>query len=108
MPQRLLWASTGTKDPTYRDVLYVEELIGPQTVNTVPPATLDAFRNHGEVRASLLEDLAAARATLDALERNGISLDAVTDQLLDDGVKIFGDAFAKLLSAITVKTAAKT
>lgn len=99
-PQRLLWASTSTKNPTYRDVIYVEELIGADTVNTLPPATLDAFRDHGQVRASLLEDVAGAERTLAALPALGISLDQLTAQLLADGVKQFEDAFAKLLAAV--------
>ena len=98
-PQRLLWASTGTKNPAYRDVLYVEELIGSNTVNTLPPATLDAFREHGEARASLEEDLTTARTTLEAVEKH-LSLDQVTDKLLTDGVKLFADAFEKLLAAV--------
>lgn len=99
-PQRLLWASTSTKNPTYRDVIYVEELIGADTVNTLPPATLDAFRDHGQVRASLLEDVAGAERTLAALAALGISLDQLTAQLLAEGVKQFEDAFAKLLVAV--------
>jgi transaldolase/glucose-6-phosphate isomerase len=98
--QRLLWASTGTKNPSYRDVLYVEELIGPDTVNTIPPATFDAFRDHGRLRASLEEGLPEARATLAALEANGISLSAVTDTLLGEGVTLFVEAFRKLLKAV--------
>src|SRR5215475_1816949 len=74
-PQRLLWASTGTKNKEYRDTLYVEELIGPNTVNTVPPATLEAFRDHGKLRDSLEEDIEGARHTLDELHKSGISLD---------------------------------
>ena len=105
-PQRLLWASTGTKNAAYRDVLYVEELIGPQTVNTLPPATLDAFRDHGRCRASLAEDLPGARATLAALAAAGVSLDAVTGKLLEDGVKLFADAFDKLLKAVESARAA--
>jgi transaldolase/glucose-6-phosphate isomerase len=99
-PQRLLWASTSTKNPAFRDVIYVEELIGPATVNTLPPATFDAFRDHGRVRASLTEDLAAARRTLAELGALGISLDEVTEKLLVDGVKLFEDAFVKLLQAV--------
>ena len=99
-PQRLLWASTGTKNPDYSDVLYIEELIGPDTVNTVPPATLDAFRDHGKVRASLLEDPAGAARVLEELAKAGVNLSAVTDALLEDGVVIFADAFTKLLAAI--------
>src|SRR5262245_22107025 len=87
--QRVLWASTGTKNPRYSDVLYVEELIGPDTVNTMPPDTLAAFRDHGRPRASLEEDAAGAQTTLDALGQAGISLAKVTDDLLLDGVKKF-------------------
>jgi transaldolase / glucose-6-phosphate isomerase len=98
--QRLLWASTGTKNPAYSDVLYVEELIGPDTVNTIPPATLDAFRNHGKPRASLEENVDASRKTMIDLARAGISMKAVTDQLTEDAVKLFADAFDKLLAAV--------
>lgn len=98
-PQRLLWASTSTKNPAYRDVLYVEELIGENTVNTLPPATLDAFRAHGEARASLEENVTTARTTLEAVEKH-LSLDQVTDKLLVEGVKLFADAFDKLLAAV--------
>src|SRR5262249_11278754 len=98
--QRVLWASTGTKNPRYPDVLYVEELIGPDTVNTVPPDTLTAFRDHGRARASLEEDPAAALATLDSLEKAGISLAKVTTDLLEDGLKKFVDPFSKLLKAV--------
>ncbi len=102
-PQRLLWASTGTKNPQYRDVLYVEELIGAETVNTVPPATLAAFRDHGEPRSSLTENLASAQTTLQQLEQAGISLQQVTDQLLQEGLQLFTDAFDQLLSAVEKK-----
>ena len=105
-PQRLLWASTGTKDKAYSDVLYVEELIGRDTVNTMPPATLDAFRDHGHPRDSLIEDLAGARATLAAAERLGLGLPAVTKQLVEDGVKLFADAADNLLGAVAKKRAA--
>jgi transaldolase / glucose-6-phosphate isomerase len=98
--QRLLWASTGTKDPGYRDVLYVEELVGPDTVDTIPPATLEAFRDHGRPRASLTEDVEAAYDTLRGLGEVGISLTDVTDDLLSEGVKLFAEAFAKLLAAV--------
>lgn len=98
-PQRLLWASTSTKNPAYRDVLYVEELIGSNTVNTLPPATLDAFRDHGRPRASLEEHLPEAHATLAAVEKH-LRLEEVTDTLLVDGVKLFADAFDKLLAAV--------
>jgi transaldolase/glucose-6-phosphate isomerase len=89
--QRLLWASTGTKNPSYRDVVYVEELIGPDTVNTVPPATFDAFRDHGRPRASLVEDVESASDTMATLAEVGISMKDVTDQLLVDGVQLFSD-----------------
>ncbi|MFM9065748.1 MAG: transaldolase [Planctomycetota bacterium] len=98
--QRLLWASTGTKNPAYRDVVYVEELIGPDTVHTIPPATYDAFRDHGQLRSSLTENVAGAEAVLAALPQAGVSLKDVTDQLLVEGVQLFVDAFAKLLSVI--------
>jgi transaldolase/glucose-6-phosphate isomerase len=98
--QRVLWASTGTKNPAYSDVLYVEELIGPDTVNTVPPATFDAFRDHGKPRASLEENIDAARKTMADLDRSGISMKAVTDQLTEDGVKLFAKAFDELLGAV--------
>lgn len=98
--QRLLWASTGTKNPDYSDCLYIEELIGPDTVNTAPLATLDAFRDHGHVRASLEEDIAGAEGTIKRLEEFGISLDAITDTLLEDGVRLFDKAYEALLDAI--------
>jgi len=97
--QRLLWASTSTKNPNYRDVIYVEELIGPSTVNTIPPATFNAFREHGRLRASLTEDVENAADTMDALERAGISMKAATDTLLEEGLRQFVDAFAQLLKA---------
>jgi transaldolase/glucose-6-phosphate isomerase len=98
--QRLLWASTSTKNPQYRDVIYVEELIGPETVNTMPPSTFDAFRDHGRLRNSLEEDVEAAYDVLESLPKLGISLKEVTDRLLVDGLKIFSDAFDKLLNAL--------
>jgi transaldolase/glucose-6-phosphate isomerase len=98
--QRVLWASTGTKNPAYSDVLYVEELIGPDTVNTVPPATFDAFRDHGKPRASLEENVDGARKTMADLGRSPISMKAVTDQLTEDGVKLFAKAFDELLAAV--------
>ncbi|MGB2626464.1 MAG: transaldolase [Candidatus Acidiferrum sp.] len=97
--QRLLWASTSTKNPKYRDVLYVEELIGADTVDTIPPATFDAFRNHGELRNSLTEKVDQAETFMKNLERAGISMKEVTDKLLVDGVKLFADAFHTLLDA---------
>ena len=104
-PQRLLWASTGTKNKDYSDVLYVEELIGPDTVNTMPPATLEAFRDHGKVRDSLEENIEDARRVLAELEKSGISLDAITDDLVKDGVKLFADAADKLYGAVAHKRA---
>ncbi|MGB0118405.1 MAG: bifunctional transaldolase/phosoglucose isomerase [Terriglobales bacterium] len=98
--QRVLWASTSTKNPNYRDVLYIEELIGPDTVNTVPPATLDAFRDHGKPRASLTEDLDGARRTMADLAGVGIVMKDVTDKLTADGVKLFADSFDTLLAEV--------
>lgn len=105
--QRLLWASTGTKNPSYRDVLYVEELIGPETVNTIPPATFEAFRDHGRPRASLEEGLEEAHATLAVLEKVGISMQEVTEKLLEEGVRLFVEAFDKLLGAVEKRCKAK-
>jgi transaldolase / glucose-6-phosphate isomerase len=102
--QRLLWASTGTKNPNYRDVIYIEELIGPDTVNTIPPATFDAFRDHGRPRASLVEDLESAADTMATLAEVGISMKDVTDKLLVEGVQLFSDAFEKLLEAVEKQT----
>src|SRR3954471_15215694 len=101
--QRLLWASTGTKNPSYSDVLYVEELIGPDTVNTMPPATMDAFRDHGTPRASLEEDVAGARAVMDGLAEAGVSIDEITTRLVEDGVKLFADAADQLYAAVQKK-----
>ena len=97
--QRLLWASTSTKNPKYRDVLYVEELIGQDTVDTIPPATFDAFRNHGKLRDSLIEHVDLAATQMQDLEKAGISMKEVTEKLLVDGVKLFADAFHTLLDA---------
>ena len=102
--QRLLWASTSTKNPKYRDVLYVEELIGADTVDTIPPATFDAFRDHGRLRPSLTENVEEAAKTMASLEKAGISMKEVTEKLVVDGVKLFSDAFNQLLEA-TGKTA---
>jgi transaldolase / glucose-6-phosphate isomerase len=101
--QRLLWASTSTKNPAYRDVLYVEELIGPDTVNTMPPETMEAFRDHGTVRPRLEESVAEAERDLATLERSGISLDAVTAALTEEGVRLFSDSFDELLGALARK-----
>src|SRR5262249_2057965 len=104
-PQRLLWASTGTKNRDYSDVLYVEELIGPDTINTMPPATLDAFRDHGKLRDSLEDDVEGARHVLAELEKSGISLDQITADLVTDGVRLFADAADKLYGAVAHKRA---
>lgn len=105
--QRVLWASTSTKNPKYRDVIYVEELIGPDTVNTMPPPTIDAFRDHGQLRNSLTEDVAGAQKVMNDLARAGISIKEVTDKLTEDGVKLFADAFDKLLAAVEKNTQSK-
>jgi transaldolase/glucose-6-phosphate isomerase len=102
-PQRLLWASTGTKNPLYSDVLYVEELIGPETVNTVPPATLDAFRNHGKARASLETGIEDAEATLARLANVGIDLQAINERLLAEGLAAFATSFEKLRATLEEK-----
>ena len=101
--QRLLWASTSTKNPNYRDVMYIEGLIGPDTVNTIPPATIDAFRDHGVVARTIDADLAAADTTMSDLETAGISMRQVTDKLLVDAIQLFDDAFTKLLAAVESK-----
>ena len=98
--QRLLWASTSTKNPKYRDVIYVEELIGADTVDTIPPATFDAFRDHGKLRPSLTDNVDGAHKTMSDLEAAGISMKEVTDKLLADAVKLFQDPFKQLLDAI--------
>lgn len=105
MVQRPLWASTSTKNPAYRDVIYVEQLIGPQTVNTLPPATMDAFRDHGVVVRTVDMDLETAEADLAALEAAGIPLAQVTDQLLTEGVASFQKSFDTLLAGLSRKTA---
>jgi transaldolase/glucose-6-phosphate isomerase len=98
--QRLLWASTSTKNPSYRDVIYVEELIGPDTVDTIPPATFDGFRDHGVPKETLESNVPAARETMQNLSKAGVSMTDATDKLLADGVQIFEEAFGKLLGAI--------
>ena len=98
--QRPLWASTGTKNPAYRDVVYVESLIGPNTVNTVPPATLEAFRDHGTVEETLTDGLEEARRILEGLESAGIALAAVTADLEKAGVELFKDAYLKIIQRI--------
>ncbi|MEW5944361.1 MAG: transaldolase family protein, partial [Pseudomonadota bacterium] len=99
-PQHPLWASTGTKNPQYSDVLYVEPLIGPETVNTMPDATLAAFRDHGRVGATLEQGVGDAEAHYRALEQAGIDMRAVGEQLQAEGVKLFDDAFTKLLGLV--------
>ena len=101
--QRPLWASTSTKNPRYRDVLYVETLIGPDTVNTMPLATLAAFRDHGVVKATLEEEVEDARQTFVRLREMGVDMDAVTLKLQEDGVKLFADAYDRLLASIRSK-----
>src|SRR5438105_8136824 len=101
--QRCLWASTGTKNPHYSDVMYVEELIGPETVNTMPQQTMMAFKEHGEVRTSLLENVDGARQVLRELAGVGIDMDKVTYDLQVDGVKLFADSITKLLEEIASK-----
>jgi transaldolase/glucose-6-phosphate isomerase len=106
MPQRLLWASTGTKDKAFSDVLYVEELIGNATVNTMPPATMDAFRDHGRLKDALLEDVDGAREIMQTVERLGLDLEGVTTALVNDGVKSFAKAADDLLGAVAAKRTA--
>ena len=104
-PQRLLWASTGTKDPAFPDTLYVDSLIGPDTVNTIPPKTMDAFRDHGTVARTLDANVDEAKKILAEAERLGLDLDGVTTKLVEDGVKLFADAADALLGAIAAKRA---
>ncbi len=106
--QRPLWASTGTKNPNYSDVLYVENLIGPDTVNTLPPATFTAFRDHGKVRLTLEENLDEAKQTLAKLAEAGVDLKQVCQKLQDEGVKAFADSFESLMQSITSKRASMT
>ncbi|MDN5837081.1 MAG: transaldolase [Nitrosospira sp.] len=101
--QRPLWGSTGTKNPAYSDVLYLEQLIGPDTVNTVPPKTLDAFRDHGRVHETLTENVAQAEADIARLPDFGIDLEAITEKLQDDGVDAFAESYDKLLAALKTK-----
>ncbi len=102
-PQRLLWASTGVKDPAYPDTLYIDTLIGPDTVNTMPPKTMDAFRDHGTVSETLTADVEEARRVLAEAERLGLDLDDVTGTLVEEGVASFAKAFDDLLGAIAKK-----
>src|SRR3954469_979873 len=101
--QRPLWASTSTKNPEYRDVMYVEELIGPDTVDTMPPATIDAFREHGVVEKTVDRKVAAAEGLLREIEAAGISIKEVTDKLLVDGIASFQKSFDELVSGLEAK-----
>lgn len=105
--QRPLWASTSTKNPSYPDVLYVEELVGPETVNTIPSATLDAYRDHGRPRKALAEGMERADEVMEGLAGVGIDLDAVTQKLQVDGVKSFADAFQDLLLSLETKISSR-
>lgn len=107
-PQRLLWASTGTKDPAYADVYYVEALIGADTVDTMPPKTMDAFRDHGRVAPTLTRDLPEAERVLADAERLGLDLAGVTRDLVDDGVRLFAEAADKLLGVVDAKLGRQT
>lgn len=102
-PQRLLWASTGTKNPKYSDVLYVENLIGPDTVNTMPPQTVIAFGDHGTVSRTIDQNVEEAEQVFADLESVGISMKAVTDQLLTEGVKLFVDPYDKMIANVEAK-----
>ena len=102
-PQRLLWASTGTKDASYSDVLYIDTLIGPDTVNTMPPKTMDAFGDHGVVKEPLTADIDAAKHVLAEADRLGLDLNGVTDTLVIEGVQSFAKAFDELLGSIAAK-----
>ncbi len=101
--QRLLWASTSTKNPNYPDTLYIDELIGPETVNTIPPATVNAFRDHGKTANTLESNVEKAQHTLDKLAELQISLDEITEKLQNDGVDAFAKSFATLMGAIEAK-----
>ncbi|HHH35737.1 MAG TPA: transaldolase [Gammaproteobacteria bacterium] len=103
LPQRLLWASTGTKNPAYSDVLYVDALIGPETVNTVPPATYAAYKDHGDPRPRLTEDVEGARRVMRQLAEAGIDMDAITADLEEEGVRLFAESFHTLLAGIGEK-----
>jgi transaldolase len=99
-PQRLLWASTGTKNPQYSDVKYVEELIGPETVNTVPVETLNAFQDHGTPKARLEHNVGKAAGIMERLSDIGINIDSITQQLEDEGVEKFNTPFDKILKTL--------
>jgi transaldolase len=102
--QRLLWASTGTKNPGYSDVMYIDSLIGPDTVNTIPPATYAAFKDHGQPRSTLSEGLDDAERQISLLNNFGVDLEVVTKRLEDEGVQLFAKSFTTLLDAISTKT----
>jgi transaldolase len=102
-PQRVLWASTSTKNPAYSDVKYVEPLIGPETINTVPQSTLDAYRDHGNPALRLEEDVARARWVLAKLAEIGIDMDQVTQRLEDEGIEKFAQSYDKALAAVEEK-----
>jgi len=104
--QRPLWASTSTKNPAYRDVMYVEQLIGPNTVNTMPPQTVDAFRDHGNVERTVDKDVDEAQATIDELAKHDISIDDVTAKLLVDGIASFQKSYDSLIAGLQTKTKA--
>ena len=104
--QRVLWASTSTKNPAYRDVMYVEQLIGPHTVNTMPPTTVDAFRDHGDVKRTVDQDYADAERVIAELAQLGISIDDVTEKLLVDGLASFQKSFDTLIAGLSKKTKA--
>jgi transaldolase len=108
MPQRVLWASTSTKNPAYSDTLYVDELIGPDTINTMPEETIKAFQDHGSPRPSLHDGLAEAQAVLDELAKAGVSYDEVTDTVEREGVEKFEDSFRELLDSLAAKLGAFT
>ena len=103
--QRPLWASTSTKNPAYRDVMYVESLIAPNTVDTMPQATVDAFLDHGEVAVTLDKQVDQAPRDIEAIESAGVNMQDVTDHLLADGVGLFSDSFDGLLANIQEKSA---
>lgn len=98
--QRPLWASTGTKNPAYSDVLYIDTLIGPDTVNTIPPATYNAFRDHGTVKVTIHDDVAGAHAVFAKLKELGVSLTGITEELTEAGVKSFADSYNNLIAVI--------
>jgi transaldolase len=106
--QRPLWASTGTKNPEYSDVLYIDELVGPETVTTVPAKTLEAYADHGDPAARIEAGLEDARALMSQLEEVGVDMQQVTDELLVEGVKTFEEAFTKLLNTIRAKAGGVT